>query len=193
MVYQMPEVALNPRQTVLEIVGRPVSLFFGVSRHETRARVEDLLHMVDLPPDFVTRRPNELSGGQQQRVSIARALAAEPDLLICDEVTSALDSLVAEEVLRLLNRLQRETGVAYLFISHDLGTVCRIADRVAIMRHGLLLAEGPLSQVFAPPYHPYTELLLASVPELRLDWLDEVIRRRPRVSSAAPGSLAESR
>jgi peptide/nickel transport system ATP-binding protein len=187
MVYQMPEVALNPRQTVLEIVGRPAALFFGASRHETRARVEELLRMVDLPPGFVTRRSSELSGGQQQRVSIARALAAKPDLLICDEVTSALDSLVAEEILRLLARLQGETGLAYLFISHDLGIIRRIADRVAIMRDGRLVAEGPLHQVFAPPYHPYTELLLSSVPEMRPDWLDEVVRRRAELTSTVAG------
>jgi peptide/nickel transport system ATP-binding protein len=178
MIYQMPEVALNPRQTVLEIVGRPVSLFFGLSRERTRARVEELLGMVELPPGFTARRPPELSGGQQQRISIARALAAEPDLVICDEATSALDSLVAEEVLRLLDRLQREMGVAYLFISHDLSTVRRLADRVAVMRDGVLLAEGPLPKVFAAPYHPYTELLLSSVPEMRLDWLDDVLRER---------------
>ena len=134
--------------------------------------------MVELPPGFTARRPPELSGGQQQRVSIARALAAEPDLVICDEATSALDSLVAEEVLRLLDRLQREMGVAYLFISHDLSTVRRLADRVAVMRDGALVAEGPLQTVFAAPCHPYTELLLSSVPEMRLDWLDDVLRAR---------------
>jgi peptide/nickel transport system ATP-binding protein len=178
IVYQMPDVALNPRQTVLEIVGRPISFYFGAPRGKVRARVEELLRMVDLAPSFASCRPSELSGGQQQRVSIARAIAAEPDLVICDEVTSALDQLIAEEILRLLDRLQRELGVAYLFITHDLSTVRRIADRVAVMRHGTLVAEGPLLKVFAPPYHPYTDLLLSSVPEMRLDWLDDVVKRR---------------
>jgi peptide/nickel transport system ATP-binding protein len=178
MVYQMPDVALNPRQTVLDIVGRPVALCFGLPRDRVRARVEELLSMVDLPAGFLSRRPGELSGGQQQRVSIARALAVEPDLVICDEVTSALDQLVAEEILRLLARLQREMGVAYLFISHDLGTVRRIADRVAVMRDGVVVAEGTQSTVFAPPCHPYTELLLSAVPEMRLTWLDDVLRQR---------------
>jgi peptide/nickel transport system ATP-binding protein len=178
MVYQSPDLALNPRQTVREIVGRPVSLHFGLPRHAVRSRVEELLRMVDLPASFVSRRPGELSGGQQQRVSIARALATKPDLVICDEVTSALDQLIAEEILRLLDRLQREMGVAYLFISHDLGTVRRLADRVAVMQDGLLVAEGPLSEVFAPPFHPYAELLLSSVPEMRVDWLDDVVKWR---------------
>jgi peptide/nickel transport system ATP-binding protein len=189
MVYQMPDVALNPRQTVLDIVGRPVALCFGAPRDRVRARAEELLGLVDLPAGFLARHPGELSGGQQQRVSIARALAAEPDLVICDEVTSALDQLVAEETLRLLARLQRETGVAYLFISHDLGTVRRIADRVAVMRHGTIVAEGPLARVFAPPCHPYTELLLSAVPEMRLDWLDDVLRARAE-RTRAPGGAA---
>jgi peptide/nickel transport system ATP-binding protein len=185
MVYQMPDVALNPRQTVLDIVGRPVALCLGGSRKRVRARAGELLSMVDLPASFLSRRPGELSGGQQQRVSIARALAAEPDLVICDEVTSALDQLVAEEILRLLARLQRDTSVAYLFISHDLGTVRRIADRVAVMRHGAIVAEGPQAEVFAPPCHPYTELLLSAVPEMRLDWLDDVLRERAGRQCAA--------
>lgn len=184
VVYQMPEVALNPRQTVFDIIGRPASLLLGLSRAQMRARVEQLLDMVDLPGSFVSRRPPELSGGQQQRVSIARALAANPDLVICDEVTSALDTLVAEEILRLLDRLQSEMGVAYLFISHDLGTVQRVADRIVVMRFGLTVAQGPLRKVFAPPCHPYTELLLSSVPEMRTNWLDDVLKRRDQRAPA---------
>jgi peptide/nickel transport system ATP-binding protein len=178
MIYQMPDVALNPRQTLLDIIGRPVQFYFGKSRAEVRARVEELLRQIDLPPEYITRRPHELSGGQKQRVCIARALAAQPDIIICDEVTSALDPLVAEEILRLLRRIQGETGVAFLFITHDLGTVRRIANKVAVMLKGKLVANGPTQQVFNPPFHPYTELLLSSVPEIRPDWLDEVLRRR---------------
>ena len=111
-------------------------------------------------------------------MSIARALAAEPDLIICDEVTSALDQLVGEEILRLLKRLQDELGVAYLFITHDLGTVKRIANKVVVMLRGRMVARGDTASVFAPPYHPYTELLLSSVPEMRPDWLDGVLARR---------------
>lgn len=182
MIYQMPDVALNPRQTLLDIIGRPVQFYFGKNRAEVRARVEELLRQIDLPPEYITRRPHELSGGQKQRVCIARALAAQPDIIICDEVTSALDPLVADEILRLLRRIQDETGVAFLFITHDLGTVRRIANKVAVMLKGKLVAAGPTQQVFNPPFHPYTELLLSSVPEIRPDWLDEVLRRRRKAS-----------
>ena len=182
MIYQMPDVALNPRQTLLDIIGRPVAFYFNKSRAEVRARVEELLRQIDLPPDYITRRPNELSGGQKQRVCIARALAAEPDVIICDEVTSALDPLVAEEILRLLRRIQDQTGVGYLFITHDLGTVRRVANKVAVMLRGQLVAYGPTQEVFSPPYHQYTELLLSSVPEIRPDWLDDVLRRRRKVA-----------
>jgi len=181
MIYQMPDVALNPRQTLLEIIGRPVAFYFNKPREDVRKRVLELLRQMDLPETFITRKSSELSGGQKQRVSIARALAAEPDLIICDEVTSALDQLVGEEILRLLKRLQTELGVAYLFITHDLGTVKRIANKVAVMLKGKLVAGGETSTVFAPPYHPYTELLLSSVPEMRPEWLDEVLDRRKRI------------
>jgi peptide/nickel transport system ATP-binding protein len=145
--------------------------------------VLELLEMMDLPAEFIGRRPGELSGGQKQRVGIARALAAEPDIIICDEVTSALDQLVGEEILQLLKRLQEELGVAYLFITHDLGTVKRIANKVAVMLKGRMVAGGETATVFAPPYHPYTELLLSSVPEMRADWLDEVLGRRNQAAA----------
>jgi ABC-type glutathione transport system ATPase component len=178
MIYQMPDVALNPQHTLLETIGRPVAFYFNRSRHDVRARVAKLLRQMDLPESFITRKTSELSGGQKQRVSIARALAAEPDLIICDEVTSALDQLVGEEILRLLKRLQDELGVAYLFITHDLGTVKRIANKVVVMLMGKVVASGDTAAVFSPPYHPYTELLLSSVPEMRPDWLDEVLAAR---------------
>ena len=182
MIYQIPDVALNPRQTLLDIIGRPVSFYFGRSKADVRARVVELLRLIDLPESFISRYPTELSGGQKQRVSIARALAAEPDLIICDEVTSALDQLVGEEILRLLKRLQDELGVAYLFITHDLGTVKRIANKVAVMLKGKLVASGDTAAVFSPPLHPYTELLLSSVPQMRDDWLDEVLASRKRLA-----------
>jgi peptide/nickel transport system ATP-binding protein len=185
MIYQMPDVALNPRQTLLDVIGRPIKFYFNRTDQEIRARVAELLRQIDLPESFISRYPPELSGGQKQRVSIARALAAEPDLIICDEVTSALDQLVGEEILRLLKSLQESLGLAYLFITHDLGTVKRIANKVAVMRKGELVASGEVEKVFAPPYHPYTELLLSSVPEMRADWLDEVLARRSATQSAA--------
>ena len=185
MIYQMPDVALNPYQTLNEIIGRPVAFYFNRPRDEIRARVLELLRMMDLPEDFIDRKPGELSGGQKQRVGIARALAAEPDLIICDEVTSALDQLVGEEILRLLKRLQDDLGIAYLFITHDLGVVKRIANKVVVMLKGQMVAGGETATVFAPPYHPYTELLLSSVPEMRSDWLDEVLTRRAAEESAS--------
>ena len=178
MIYQMPDVALNPQQTLLDVIGRPISFYFKRSRREMRERVLELLRHMDLPEHFIDRKTSELSGGQKQRVSIARALAAEPDLIICDEVTSALDQLVGEEILRLLKRLQDELGVAYMFITHDLGVVKRVANKVVVMLRGQMVASGVTASVFAPPYHPYTELLLSSVPEMRPDWLDEVLARR---------------
>jgi peptide/nickel transport system ATP-binding protein len=178
MVHQMPDTALNPRQTLQDIVGRPMQLFFGKSDKQAKEKVAELLTQVGLPADFAKRRPGQLSGGQKQRVCIARALAAEPDLIICDEPTSALDPLVAEEVLKLLRKLQEELGLAYMFITHDLGTVRRIAHRTAVMLKGEIIAQGPTAQIFAPPYHPYTEKLISSVPEMDTTWLDHMLKDR---------------
>lgn len=182
MIYQMPDVALNPRQTLNEIIGRPVQFYFKRSAAEARVRVKELLRQIDLPEDFIDRYPAQLSGGQKQRVSIARALAAEPDLIICDEVTSALDQLVGEEILKLLKSLQDKLGLAYLFITHDLGTVRRIANKVAVMQQGKLVTWGDTETVFSPPFHPYTEILLTSVPEMRPDWLDDLLAKRKAVA-----------
>ncbi len=177
-IYQLPDVALNPRQTIGEIIGRPVEFYFNRSKAEVKQRVAELLRQVGLPEDYAGRLSTQLSGGQKQRICIARALAAEPDLIICDEPTSALDQLVADEILKLLKKLQDDLGVAYLFITHDLGIVRRIAHRTAVMLRGQLVDEGPTTKIFAPPYHEYTENLLASVPELRTDWLESVLTKR---------------
>jgi peptide/nickel transport system ATP-binding protein len=185
MVHQMPDVALNPRQSLEQIIGRPITFFFNRSAAETKKRVEELLKLVGLPEDFAKRRPGQLSGGQKQRVCIARALAAEPDLIVCDEPTSALDPLVAEEVLKLLRRLQDELGLSYMFITHDLGTVRRIAHRTAVMLKGEIIAQGPTAEIFSPPFHPYTEKLISSVPEMDPTWLDHVLAgRAPAVEHA---------
>jgi peptide/nickel transport system ATP-binding protein len=178
MVHQMPDVALNPRQSLGEIIGRPAKFFFNRSAAATKDRVAELLRQVGLPEDFASRRPAQLSGGQKQRVCIARALAAEPEVIICDEPTSALDPLVAEEVLKLLKGLQEQLGLAYMFITHDLGTVRRIAHRTAVMLKGEIIAQGPTAEIFAPPFHPYTEKLIASVPEMDTTWLDQVLANR---------------
>ncbi len=178
LVYQMPDVALNPRQKVEEIVGRVLTFYFGTNGAERRREVERLLEEVELPAGFADRYPAELSGGQKQRVCIARALAARPEVIICDEVTSALDVQVADAVLRLLLRLQEETGVAYLFITHDLATVKAIADDIVVMLEGRVVEQGPKSEILSPPHHPYTDLLLSSVPEMEVGWLDRVLRER---------------
>ena len=178
MIYQMPDVALNPQHTVLETIGRPVAFYFQRSNDDVRRRALELLDQMELPADFLNRKTSELSGGQKQRVSIARALAAEPDLIICDEVTSALDQLVGEEILRLLKKLQDDLGVAYLFITHDLSTVKRIANKVVVMLKGRVVANGDTESIFAPPFHAYTELLLSSAPQMRPEWLDEALARR---------------
>ncbi|MDR3298651.1 MAG: ABC transporter ATP-binding protein [Candidatus Accumulibacter sp.] len=171
MIYQQPDTALNPEQRVGNILGRVASLYFGGSREQVRNRVAELLRMVELPEIFAERKPWQLSGGQKQRVGIARALAAQPDVIICDEVTSALDPEIVREILGLLKRVQESTGTACLFISHDIGVVRRIADDVAVIQEGEVLARGPVNEIFQASVHPYIDLLLASVPELRPDWL----------------------
>jgi peptide/nickel transport system ATP-binding protein len=178
LVFQLPDVALNPRHTVEAIIGRPATFYFGLRGAALRTRVTELLAAVGLDASLAGRLPGQLSGGQKQRVCIARALAAKPDLIICDEVTSALDPLVAEEILKLLRRLQDELGLAYLFITHDLGSARRISHRAVVMLQGEIVAEGPAAEVFGQPSHPYLIKLLASVPELRVGWLDEILRGR---------------
>lgn len=183
MIYQMADVAMNPRQTVATIIGRPLEFYFGLRGEARDARVRDLLDEIEMGKGFGDRYPAELSGGQKQRVCIARALAAKPRLIICDEVTSALDPLVADGILKLLLDLQAREGVAYLFITHDLATVKAIADRIAVMYKGEVRRYGSKTDVLTPPFDDYTDLLLSSVPEMRLGWLEEVIAHR-RMESA---------
>ena len=183
MIYQMADVAMNPRQTVGTIIGRPLEFYFGHRGAEKRRRVIELLDKIELGAGYIDRYPAELSGGQKQRVCIARALAAEPRLIICDEVTSALDPLVADGILKLLLNLQRIENVAYLFITHDLATVRAIADSIAVMYQGRVVRYGTKSQVLSPPFDDYTDLLLSSVPEMKLGWLEEVIAHRKMESA----------
>jgi peptide/nickel transport system ATP-binding protein len=178
LVFQLPDVALNPRQRVAVLVGRPVTFYFGTRGAALAARVTELLGVVGLDPATADRHPDELSGGQKQRVCIARALAARPDILVCDEVTAALDPLIAAEILQLLRRLQAEMGLGCLFITHDLGTVRRIAHRVVVMLRGQIVAEGPTAQVFGSGAHHYVAALRSAEPEMRAGWLEEVLERR---------------
>ena len=170
--FQMADVALNPRHRVDKILGRPLSFYFGLNEAQAEQRVRELLALVELPPSYASRYPRQLSGGERQRVNLARALAAEPSLIICDEITSALDTVVAQAILDLLRDLQERLGVGYLFISHDISTVARVADTIAVMQNGGVVEYGPTGTVLRPPHHPYTELLLKSVPDMRTDWLD---------------------
>jgi peptide/nickel transport system ATP-binding protein len=179
MIYQMPDTAINPRHRIRDIIGRPLAFYGGIRGAELERRIRELLIMIELEPtEFIDRYPGELSGGQKQRVCIARALAAEPEFIICDEVTSALDQLVAEGILKLLDRLQKELNLAYMFITHDLATVRAIADEVVVMYQGEIVEQGPKEEMFTPPHHEYTDLLLSSVPEMDPDWLDELLAER---------------
>ncbi|MDD7971380.1 ABC transporter ATP-binding protein [Roseinatronobacter alkalisoli] len=179
MIYQMADTALNPKLPLRELIGRPAQMYLGLKGRALDARVRDLLALIELEPDqYIDRLPSELSGGQKQRIGIARALAAEPRLIICDEVTSALDQIVQEGILKLLDRLQREFGLAYMFITHDLSTVRAIADDVVVMQLGRVVEQGPKPEMFTPPHAPYTDLLLSSVPEMDPDWLTRLLAAR---------------
>ncbi|MEM7194636.1 MAG: ABC transporter ATP-binding protein [Pseudomonadota bacterium] len=179
MIYQMADTAINPRHKIRDIVGRPLSFYLGMEGSAKEDRLRELMEMIEMDPDiYLDRLPSELSGGQKQRICIAKALAAEPAFIICDEVTSALDQLVAEGILKLLDRLQRELNLAYMFITHDLATVNAIADEVIVMLQGRIVEQGPKDEIFNPPHHDYTELLLSSVPEMDPDWMDRVIEER---------------
>ncbi|MBC7150649.1 MAG: ABC transporter ATP-binding protein [Rhizobium sp.] len=183
LIYQMADTAMNPRQTVRDIIGRPLTFYYGLHGAEKTARVKELLEQIEMASGFVDRYPAELSGGQKQRVAIARALAAKPELILCDEPTSALDPLVAEGILSLLMRLQAETQVSYMFITHDIAIVRAIADSVAVMHRGRLVRFGPKSKVLSPPFDDYTDLLLKSVPEMEVGWLERALATRKMKSA----------
>ncbi|MGW4800265.1 ATP-binding cassette domain-containing protein, partial [Nonomuraea sp. NPDC004297] len=165
IVYQDPLAAFDPRYTVAKVLAEALAVA-GVPRGRRRERAVELLQLVGLGAEHLARRPLRLSGGQRQRVAIARALAPEPSVIVCDEPVSALDVSVQAQVLDLLEDVQRETGVAYLFISHDLGVVHHLCDRVLVMKDGRVVEEGPVGTVFREPAHPYTKELVAAVPRL---------------------------
>ncbi len=165
LIFQNPDESLNPRQTIAEILAQPLKLYFGLSGEALRQRTEDLLESVRLGAHYMDRLPSQLSGGEKQRVAVARAFAAEPDLVLCDEVTSALDVSVQAAVLDLLDQLRRSRNTAYVFVSHDLAVVRALSDRVAVLYQGRLCEIGPAAAVYAAPSHPYTEVLLGAVLE----------------------------
>ncbi len=180
MIYQSADTALNPRQTVRDIIGRPLEFYLGLKGAANDRRVVQLLENIELDESYIDRYPSEMSGGQKQRISIARALAAEPDVIICDEVTSALDQIVQEEILQLLMKLQKETNITYLFITHDIATVRAISDEIVVMHRGKVVQQGLKSKVLNPPYPAYTELLLSSVPQMDPDWLTGLLAKRTK-------------
>jgi len=182
IVFQMADTALNPSQTIESILARPLVFYKGLRGEPLRRRIRELLDLVKLPATVAGRLPGGLSGGQKQRVNLARALAADPDLILCDEVTSALDTVVGAAVLDLIAELRRELGVSYLFISHDLHTVRAVCDEIVVMQHGRMLTQVARADYDRGPHHPYYELLARSVPELRCGWLDEMDSAR-RTSS----------
>jgi len=174
IVFQNADTALNPAHTVARILGRPLEFYHGLRAVARGKRIAQLLDRVRLPANIAERRCAELSGGQKQRINLARALAAEPDLILCDEVTSALDTVVAAAILDLMAELRRELNLSYLFISHDISTVRAICDEVIVLYAGCKVESGKRHALSAAPLHPYTDLLIASVPEMRQGWLEQV-------------------
>ena len=192
IVFQNADTALNPVHTVERILSRPLAFYHGLKGERARQRVAELLDLVRLPAALATRRSGELSGGQKQRINLARALAAEPDLILCDEVTSALDTVVGAAILDLLADLQRKLGVSYLFITHDIGKMRAISDDIVVLYSGHRVESGDRAALCAPPFHPYADLLISSAPELRTGWLDEASVRchgkLPPIGPNAPHS-----
>jgi len=186
-VFQMADTALNPKQLIGNIIGRPLEFYHGLTGRKKHAKVSEILEMVELPPAFASRYPMELSGGQKQRINLARSLAANPEVMLCDEVTSALDSIVGANVIRLLTKLRDETGVSFVFISHDLSTVSSFADEIVVLYAGRVVEQGPTDEVLEPPFHPYTRLLISSVPEMRIGWLEDTMKRREMAVGIARG------
>ena len=177
-IFQMADTALNPRQTIGEIIGRPLTFYHGIKGKKRDEQVREIMRLVELPDAFMNRRPTEISGGQKQRVNLARGLAAKPTLLLCDEVTSALDTIVGANVISLLKKLGEETGISFVFISHDLSTVSSFADKIVVLYAGRLVEQGTVQEILSPPFHPYTKLLINSVPELRVGWLEETLKKQ---------------
>lgn len=175
MVFQHPAQSLNPRMRVAQMLAEPLQLLTDTPANEIGSRIAEVLSLVGLGPEYARRRPRELSGGQQQRVAIARALICEPDLVVLDEPTSSLDQSVRARIVALLRTIQRERQVAFLFISHDLSTVRRIAHRVAVMYLGRVVETAPTDTIFDTPQHPYTQALLSAVPQM------DPHRRRERI------------
>ncbi|RQW61878.1 ABC transporter ATP-binding protein [Vibrio viridaestus] len=180
LVFQSADTALNPKHTVRQLLGRPLQSYFRLSKSEQNNRIAELIDLVQLPKEVIDRKPDALSGGQKQRVNLARALAAEPDIIICDEVTSALDTVVGAAILKLLNDLKDRLGFSYLFISHDMNSVRTLCDDVIVLYKGSQVQTSPIEELYDGPLHPYTSLLMDSIPEMNTQWINE-----PRIATIA--------
>lgn len=191
IVFQSPDVSLNPAQSIGDILGRPLAFYFGTRGAEQGREVARLLDMVQLPDSFATRRPHELSGGQKQRVNLARALAARPDVILCDEITSALDTIVTRSIIELLQDLKTAHKLAFAFISHDISTVASFSDQIVVMHRGRIVERGPTDRVLNAPREAYTQVLVSSVPQLRIGWLEDAVARRQRAIESQQLALAD--
>jgi oligopeptide transport system ATP-binding protein len=187
MIFQDPYASLNPRKRVGQILTDPFRIHGGLGRAETRRRVRDLLEIVGLSPDHVNRYPHEFSGGQRQRIGVARALALNPKLIVADEPVSALDVSIQAQVINLLDSLQNDFDLTYVFIAHDLGVVHHVSDRIAVMYLGVIVELGPSDALFLSPVHPYTEALLSAIPAIEGD--EEVRRERIVLEGEVPSPV----
>ena len=188
MIFQDPYASLNPRKRVGQILGDPFEIHGGLSREKTRLRVRELLETVGLSPDHVNRYPHEFSGGQRQRIGVARALALNPKLIVADEPVSALDVSIQAQVINLLDDLQSDFDLTYVFIAHDLGVVHHVSDRIAVMYLGVIVEVGPSDELFLAPVHPYTEALLSAIPAIEGE--EEVPRERIVLEGEVPSPVA---
>jgi peptide/nickel transport system ATP-binding protein len=186
IAFQSADVALNPRQRAGDILGRPLTMFRGLRGAERDREVSRLLALFELPADVAMRFPSQLSGGQKQRINLARALAGEPDLVICDEVTSALDGDLRLAVIDLLRRLRDERALSLLFITHDLSCAAELADRIVVLHRGRVVETGPTAELLERPVHPHTAELVRSVPRPEAGWLDRALAQRPATKPVAP-------